>query len=81
MAGEEAVDEADLVGEEKTEAETEQAGAGNEAAIEPRETRASVRKGKGQGAGDQHHSGDGAQTKNQKIENAPARLMNGAEHE
>ena len=42
MAGEEPVDEADLVGEKKAEAETKQARAGDEPAIEPGETRAGI---------------------------------------
>ena len=81
MAGEEPVDEADLVGEKKAEAETKQARAGDEPAIEPGETRAGVGKGKRQRASDQHHSGDGAQTKNQKIKDAPAGFADGAQHE
>ena len=56
MAGEQAIDESDLVGEENAEAEAQNTGTGNEPAIEPGKSSASVRKRQSQGASNQHHS-------------------------
>jgi len=65
MRGEEAVDETDVIREEETEAEAQQAGAGDEPAIEPGKAGTGEGKRKSEGQGDKHHSGNGAETKNQ----------------
>lgn len=78
MAGEEAFDEADLITDKKPESQAEKAGAGDEAAIEPGEFVAGERKGQREGGGNQHHSGDGANSKNQQIEDGPFRFADGA---
>lgn len=81
MSGEEAVDETNAVRNIKTKAETEHAGTDDQAAIQPAEASASVRKRKSQSCRNEHHSSDGPHTKNQKIKNAPARIVDGAEDE
>ena len=65
MRGEEAIDETDVRREEETEAEAQQAGAGDEPAIEPGKAGTGEGKRKSEGQGDKHHSGNGAETKNQ----------------
>ena len=65
MRGEEAVDETDVIREEETEAEAQQAGAGDEPTIEPGKTGTGEGKRKSEGKGDEHHSGNGAKTKKQ----------------
>jgi len=78
MAGEEAVDKADLVADKKSETKTEKAGAQHKSAVEPREAVASKRKWQSQGGGNQHHSYDGAHAEDQQIKNSPTRLANRA---
>ena len=77
MAGEQAIDKADVVCDEESEGQADDAGASDQPAIQP--TKPSTRVGKGQGhrRGDQHHPSDGAHTKNQQVQNAPERIVNG----
>ena len=81
VGGEETVDEADLVGEEEAEGETEDAGAGDEGLVKSAEAGSGIGKGQRESAGDEHHSGDRAQSKNQQIKDGPARVVNGGKHE
>lgn len=81
MAGEEAVDEADVVRDVEAEAEADEARAHNQSTIEPAETRTGVREWQSERGGDEHHAGDRAHTKNQKIKDTPTRLADGAEYE
>ena len=78
MAGEEAVDEADVVANENPKTQAENAGAEDEAAIEPSETMAGKRKRQGHGGGDQHHAGDGADAEDEQIEQRPLGIANRA---
>lgn len=81
MTGEEPVVETDLIGQEKAEAQAKKARASDEAATQTGKASACVRKRKRQSAGDEHHSCDRTQAKNQKVENTPARLADGGEDE
>lgn len=81
MAGKQAVDETNVIGNEQAEDETENARTGDEPAIEPGKTRAGIRKRKRQSQGNQHHSRDRSDPENQKIKDAPARAMNRAQNE
>lgn len=76
MAGEEAIDETDLVGNEEAEAQAQQARSGDQAAIHPDKARAGVGKWQGNRGRNQDHTGDSADSKNQEIQDCPARLMN-----
>jgi len=78
MAGEEAVDETDVVANENPKTQAENAGAEDEAAIEPSETMAGKRKRQGHGGGDQHHAGDGADAEDEQIEQRPLGIANRA---
>ena len=76
MAGEEAIDEADVVANENPKTQAENAGAEDEAAVEPGEAMAGERKRQGQGGGDQHHAGDGPNSKDEQIEQRPFGISN-----
>lgn len=76
MAGEEPVDEADVVTDENPKTQAEQAGAEDEAAIEPRETVAGERKRQRQRGGDEHHAGDSADSEDEQIEQRPFGIAN-----
>lgn len=79
MAGEEAVDEADVIADENPKTQAEQAGAEDEAAIEPCEAMAGEGKGQGQGGRDEHHAGDGANAEDEQIEQRPLGTANRAQ--
>lgn len=79
MAGEEAVDEANLVAHKESEAKTDNSGADHEGAIQPHEAITGKGKGQGQDGGDEHHADDSANTENQQIKNRPFCLVNGAQ--
>src|SRR6266851_6872233 len=81
MIGEETAGEAYPVTNKEPETQTEKTGSHHETAMEPREFM--PRKGKRQGerGGDQQHPANRADTENQKIENRPFRIVNGAEDE
>ena len=81
MAGEQTIDEADLVGQKQAETQAEQTRTGHKATIQPSEARTRVRKGKRHRNGNEHHPSDGAQAENKKIKDAPAGLANGAKHQ
>lgn len=68
MAGEETADETDVVANENPKTQTENAGAEDQAAVEPGEAMACERKRQGQRGGDEHHAGDGADSKDEQIE-------------
>ena len=65
MAGEQAIDKTDVVGNIKAEAQTEHTRTYDQAAVQPSETSARIGKGKSESRGNQHHSRDGAHSKNQ----------------
>ena len=79
MAGEEAVDETDVVANENPKTQAENAGAEDEAAIEPGKTMAGERKRKGHRGGDEHHAGDGADAEDEQIEQRPLGTANRAQ--
>src|SRR5438105_14720315 len=73
-SGEEAVDKADVVTDKNPETETDETRTENEAAVEPCETATRKRKRQGQSNGDQHHADDGAEAKDEQIEERPLGL-------
>lgn len=78
MAGKEAADKAHVVTDENPKTQTEQAGAEDEAAIEPSEAMTCEGKWKGQSGGDQHHTGDRADSEDEQIEQRPLGIANRA---
>ena len=65
MAGEEATGKTGLVANEKSKAQTDEAGCGHEATIEPDESGAGKGKWQGKRRGDQHHACDRSGAENQ----------------
>ena len=81
MGGEEAVDESDLIANEKAERETQHARTDDQSAIQPGEFVSREGKGQRDHGGDQHHSRDSADSEDQKIENGPLGIVNRAQDE
>src|SRR5882757_5564059 len=79
VAREEAVDESDLIANKQAKGQTQHSGADDEATVQPSEPIVHEREGKRDDAGDQHHSGDGADTKHQQVEYRPLRFANRAQ--
>ena len=67
MARKQAMDETDVVGNEKTESKTQQTGGDRHAAIELRESPASVGKRDSNGGGNEHHAGNCPYAKYEEI--------------
>jgi len=80
MPGEEAADEANVVADENSKTQAEQAGAEDEAAIEPGEAMAGKRKRQGQSSRNQHHACDSANAEDEQIEQRPLGIANRAQH-
>ena len=81
MAGEQAVDEPDVIADEETEGEAQESGARYQSLIHPREAMTRKREGQGDGRGDQHHAGNRADTKDKQVEYCPIGDANRAQNE
>ena len=71
MSSEQAIDYADLKGKKKPKAKTQQARSHRNPAVPTRELSCSEGKGDGNDSGDQHHSRDGAYSKEKEVSNGP----------
>ncbi len=81
LAGEEAIDESDLVANKQPKTETEEARTHHEATVEPCEFIAGKGKGESQSRSNQHHSRDRADAEDEQVEDRPLRLTNCAQDE
>ena len=71
MAGEQSVDKSDLVAHEQSEAETQKSGSHRQTSIQPHKVLHRIGERKRDRGGNQHHSRDGSQSKNEQIPNGP----------
>src|SRR5207248_957629 len=76
VAGEEAVDETDVVANKEPETEANYTGAQNEAVVEPGKAMAGKGKRQSQRGGDEHHAGNRPDTRDEQVEQRPFRLAN-----
>jgi len=81
MAGEQAIDQADVVADKKPEGQTDQARRGDQPSVEPREFVSREGKRQRDGGGDEHHARNCSYAKNQQIEDRPSRVANRAQHQ
>jgi len=81
MACEKTVHEADVVGNEETETEAEQAGGHSQAAVKPNEAPPGVRARDRDGRGDQHHARDGAHAEDEQVDDPEGGIADGGKHE
>ena len=79
--GEEAVNEAHLVDDEQTKGQADASGYGAEIAVQPLRSAAGEVHGRGEGDGDDHHAGDGADAEDEEVGDSPMRVVQGGEHE
>lgn len=81
MSGEEAVYKADPVSDEQTKNQADHARCCNQSVVEPGQTTAREGEGNGEGQRHQHHACDRSESKDQQVENGPARLTYCAQHQ
>src|SRR5215813_12445722 len=81
MAGEEAVNEADLVSDEEAESEADEAGSPAQVAADAGKVLLPISKRRADRERDQHHSQNGTNPEDREIRHCPAEVGNGGEHQ
>ncbi len=81
MGGKETIDKANLIRNEKAEAEAQQARGSHHAAIQPGKPVSRQRERKSERSGNQHHPGNGSDSEHEQIKHCPARFANCSQHE
>jgi len=76
MAGEQAIDEADLIGNEQAEAQAQHTGSCHQSTSHPGKPRTRIGERQRERGRNQDHSTDRADSEDQKIKDAPARVVN-----
>lgn len=81
MVGEQSVDKANFVNNEKTERHADQAGSDTQSSIETRESFIRIGKRENHRSGDEHHACNCADPENEQVNNCPFRIANRRQHQ